>query len=43
MVHTLPNISRNKDNQTKKCGHFIEYNMENIEKSYTKCGTGIGL
>ena len=36
----LPNISRNKGNQTMKFGQLLEYNMRNIfvEKSYTKCG-----
>ena len=36
----MPNISRNKGNQTMKFGQLIEYNMRNIflEKSYTKCG-----
>ena len=35
----MPNISRNKANQTMKLGHIIDYNMRNIflEKSYTKC------
>ena len=39
-THTLPNISRNKGNQTMKFGQVIEYNMKNIflEKSHTKCG-----
>ena len=39
-MHILPNISRNKGNQTMKFGQLIEYNMRNIflEKSYTKCG-----
>ena len=39
-MHTLPNISRSKDNQTMKLGQLIEYNMINIflEKSYTNCG-----
>ena len=39
-IHLLPNISRSKDNQTKKFGQLIEYNMGNIslEKSYTKYG-----
>ena len=38
-INILPNISRNKDNQTMKFGQVIEYNMRNIflEKSYTKC------
>ena len=36
----LPNISRNKDNETMKFGQLTECNMRNIflEKSYTKCG-----
>ena len=44
-MHTLPNISRSKGNQTmkygKSCGSVnTEYNMKSIflEKSYTKCG-----
>ena len=39
-THTLPNISRSKENQKMKFGQLIEYNMRNIflEKSYTKCG-----
>ena len=39
-IHLLPNISRSKDNQTKKLGQLIECNMGNIslEKSYTKYG-----
>ena len=40
-IHILPNISRNKGNQTMKfIGQLIEYNVRNIflEKSYTKCG-----
>ena len=39
-IHILPNISRNKDNQTMKFGQLIEYNTKNIflEKSYIKCG-----
>ena len=39
-TYILPNISRNKDNQTMKFGQLIEYNMRNIflEKPYTKCG-----
>ena len=38
-IPILPNISRNKGNQTMKFGQLIEYNMRNIsvEKSYTKC------
>ena len=36
----LPNIARHKDNQTKKFGQLIDYNMRNIflEKSYIKGG-----
>ena len=30
MMYTLPNISRNKDNQAVKFGQFIGYNMKNI-------------
>ena len=39
-IHTMPNISRSKGNQTMRFGQLIEYNMRNIffEKSYTKCG-----
>ena len=49
-IHILPNISRNKGNQTMKFGQLIEHNMRNItfiehnifvEKSYTKCAGGI--
>ena len=29
-LHTLPNISRRKYNQTMKYGQLIEYNMRNI-------------
>ena len=45
-IHILPNISRNKGNQTMKFGQLIEHNMRNItfighnifvEKSYRKC------
>ena len=38
-MHILPNICRNKGNQTMKFGQLIEYNMRNIilVKSYTKC------
>ena len=40
VIHILPNISRNKSNQTMELGQLIEYNMRNIilKKSYTKCG-----
>ena len=36
----LPNILRNKSNQTTKFGQLIEDNIRNIvfEKSYTKSG-----
>ena len=39
-VHILPDISRNKANQTMKFDQSIEYGMRNIslEKSYAKCG-----
>ena len=39
-MHMLPNISRNKGNQTIKFGQLIDYNMIIIftEKWYTKCG-----
>ena len=39
-MHVLPNISKNKGNQTMKFGQFIECNTGNIflEKSFTKCG-----
>ena len=39
-IHTIPNISRNKGNQTIKFGQLIECNMRNIfhEKLYTKYG-----
>ena len=38
-IHIIPNISRNKGNQTMKFGQFIYYNIRNIflEKQYTKC------
>ena len=38
-MHTLPNISRSKDNQTMKFCQLIEYGERNIflEKSYIKC------
>ena len=29
-IHILPNISRSKDNQTKKCGQLVKYNMKNL-------------
>ena len=39
-IHILPNISRNKGNQTMKFGQLIQYNTRHkfLEKSYTKCG-----
>ena len=39
-IHILPNISRSKNNQTKKNGQLIEFNMTNafLKKLYTKCG-----
>ena len=39
-IHILPNIPKNKDNQTMKFGQLKEYNIRNIfpEKSYTKYG-----
>ena len=39
-IHILPNILRDKGNQTMKFCQLIECNMRNIflEKSYTKCG-----
>ena len=35
----MPNISRNKDNQTMKFGQLIECNSRNtlIEKTHRKC------
>ena len=37
-IHMLPNISRSKDNQSRKFGQLIEYNMRKVflEKSKTK-------
>ena len=39
-IHTLPNTSRIKGNQTIKLGQLLEYNMRNtfLKKLYTKCG-----
>ena len=39
-VHTLPNISRIKGNQTMAFGQLIEYDTRKnfLEKSYSKCG-----
>ena len=38
-IHTLPNISRSKENEAVEFGRLIEYNIGNIllEKLYTKC------
>ena len=40
VIHVLPNILRNKDNQAMKFGQLREYNMKNIflEKPNTKFG-----
>ena len=40
VIHVLPNILRNRNNQVMKFGQLREYNMKNIflEKPYTKCG-----
>ena len=40
VIHLLPNVLRNKDNQAMIYGQQREYNMKNIflEKPYTKCG-----
>ena len=40
VIHVLPNILRNRDNQAMKLGQLREYNMKNIflEKPYIKCG-----
>ena len=40
VIHVLPNILTNKDNQAMKFGQLRECNMKNIflEKPYTKCG-----
>ena len=39
VIHVLPNILRNKDNQAMNFGQLREYNMRNIflKKPYTKC------
>ena len=39
-IHILPNISRNKGNQTTKFGQLIEHNLRNIflRKLCRKCG-----
>ena len=33
-IHTLPNISQSKGNQTTKFGQLIEYNKKNILLKY---------
>ena len=40
VIHVLPKILRNNDNQAIKFGQLREYNMKNIflKKSYRKCG-----
>ena len=40
VIHVLPRILRNKDNQAKKFGPLREYNMKKhfLEKPYTKRG-----
>ena len=40
VIHVLPNILRNSDNQAMKFGQLREYNMKNIflEKPYRKWG-----
>ena len=36
-MHILPNVSRNKGNQTMKFGQFLEYNINIfLEKSFIK-------
>ena len=39
VIHVLPNILSNKDNQAIKFSQLREYNMKSIflEKPYTKC------
>ena len=40
VIHVLPNILSNKDNQAIKFSQLREYNMKSIflEEPYTKCG-----
>ena len=40
VIHVLPNILSNEDNQAIKFSQLREYNMKSIflEKPYTKCG-----
>ena len=39
-IHIMPNISKNKRNQSMKFGQLIDYNTKNffLEKLYTKFG-----
>ena len=40
IIHTLPNISQSKENQTMKFGQLIEYNKRNIFlENYTEYET----
>ena len=41
VIHILPNVSRSKDNQTKKFVHLIEYNIRNFNTKKTKCGAEV--
>ena len=41
VIHILPNVSRSKDNQTKKFVHLIEYNIRNFNPKKTKCGAEV--
>ena len=40
VIHVLPNIFRNKDNEAVKSGQLRQYNIKNtfLEKPYTECG-----
>ena len=44
VTHILPNILKNKVNQTMKFGQSIQYNLRNIflETSYGECGGKTG-
>ena len=39
-IHIMPNISKNKRNQSMKLGQLIDYNTKNffLENSYTEFG-----
>ena len=39
-IHTWPNISKNKGNQTKKFGQLIQHNMRNtfLKNQAKNCG-----